>query len=43
MSAGQTSQFFSNIKSWVFLTFFYYVADVAKGIIQKREKNWIVN
>ena len=22
LSAGQTSQFFSNIKSWVFLTFF---------------------
>ena len=29
MSAGQTSPFFSNIKCWEFLTFFYFVADVA--------------
>ena len=33
MSAGQTGPFFSNIKSWEFLTFFYCVADVAKCLI----------
>ena len=30
MSAGQISPFFSNIKRWEFLSFFYCVADVAK-------------
>ena len=34
MYAGQTSPFFSNIKSWEFLTFFIaYLADIAKYLV----------
>ena len=34
MSASQTSPFFSNIKSWE--NFFYFVADGANGLIEKK-------